>query len=301
MHKTTQKHKQPQQWQQQQCHKFAYWKNNGFACSAHAIFIFVPFTDILVLYTTWNDLFCSCVDDLSTWWQMFNLVFLSQKQRFQFNSRIVGTYFASVMTLNKYWEIIAATPSYIFIYIILLPFKCKVIGLNILTLCSSRFIFSNSSPHSHFTYKAKKLIPQGMWNNYYWQGTLYEDQTMMLWGIRPAHLEIVFGFINNNYCYLKNKCSEKVSLSKDGLKVKPLWTFTDLKTLLKIIECPLCITGFVPFFWLKIQGLFKDFQGHIFHISRTPCTVKSIGIMIVFTCFLLLRVATFLPVAYIFT
>jgi len=172
---------------------------------------------------------------------MFNFVFLSLKQRFQFNSRIVGTYFASVMTLNKYWEIIAATPSYIFIYIILLPFKCKVIGLNILTLCSSRFIFSNSSPHSHFTYKAKKLIPKGMWNsyNYYRQCTLYGDQTMMLWRIHPTRLEIVCGFINN-YCYLKNKCSEKVSLSKDDLKVKPLCTSSDLKTLLKIILLSVC-------------------------------------------------------------
>ena len=43
-------------------------------------------------------------------------------------------------------------------------------------------------------------------------------------------------------CYLKNKCSEKVSLSKDDLKVKPLYTSSDLKTRLKIIiECLLCI------------------------------------------------------------
>ena len=34
-------------------------------------------------------------------------------------------------------------------------------------------------------------------------------------------------------------------------------------------------TGFVSFFGLKIQGLLKDFQGHIFHFSRTPCTAKS--------------------------
>lgn len=49
-----------------------------------------------------------------------------------------------------------------------------------------------------------------------------------------------------------------------------------------------------PFFGLKIQG-------HSFHFSSTPRTAKSIGIMIVFTCFLLLGVATVLPVAYIFT
>ena len=34
-------------------------------------------------------------------------------------------------------------------------------------------------------------------------------------------------------------------------------------------------TGFVRFFGLKIQGLLKDFQGHIFHFSRTPRTAKS--------------------------
>ena len=59
--------------------------------------------------------------------------------------------------------------------------------------------------------------------------------------------------------------------------------------------------SFVPFFGLKIQGLFKDFQRHIFHFSRTPRTAKWIAIMIVCTCVLLLGVATFLPVAYIFT
>ena len=62
-----------------------------------------------------------------------------------------------------------------------------------------------------------------------------------------------------------------------------------------------CITGFVPFFGLKIQGLFKDFQEHIFHFSRTARTAKSIGTMIFITCFLLFGVARFLPVAYIFT
>ena len=59
------------------------------------------------------------------------------------------------------------------------------------------------------------------------------------------------------------------------------------------------VSGFVRFFGLKIQGLFKDFPGHTFHFSRTPRTLKS-GIMIVFTCFLVLGVATFVPVAYIF-
>ena len=63
--------------------------------------------------TTWNDLFCSCVDDVSIWWQMFNFVFLCPKRWFQFNSRIVRTHFSSILTLNN-WKMIAETRSYIF-------------------------------------------------------------------------------------------------------------------------------------------------------------------------------------------
>ena len=102
--------KQPRQRRHQERHKFAYLtiKNNSFARFACAFFIFSHFADILVLSTTWNDLFCSCVDDLSIWWQKFNFVFLSLKGWFQFNSRIVGTHFVSVMTLNNL-KIIAET------------------------------------------------------------------------------------------------------------------------------------------------------------------------------------------------
>ena len=35
------------------------------------------------------------------------------------------------------------------------------------------------------------------------------------------------------------------------------------------------LTGFVPFFEQKLQGLFKDFQGHISHFSRTPFSAKK--------------------------
>mgnify|MGYP007058650676 CR=1 FL=1 len=42
--------------------------------------------DVLVLFTTWNG--CSCVGDVSMWWQMFSFVFLSLRRWFQFNSRI---------------------------------------------------------------------------------------------------------------------------------------------------------------------------------------------------------------------
>ena len=34
-------------------------------------------------------------------------------------------------------------------------------------------------------------------------------------------------------------------------------------------------TQFVPFFEQKLQGLFKDFQGHISHFSRTPFSAKK--------------------------
>ena len=88
-------------------------KNSSFARFARAFFILEHFEDLLVLSTTWNDLFCSCVDDVSIWWQMFNFVFLSLKRLFQFNSRMVRVHFASIMTLNN-WEMIAETRSYIF-------------------------------------------------------------------------------------------------------------------------------------------------------------------------------------------
>ena len=106
---------QPRRRRQQERHKFAYLtvKNNRFARFARAVFTFGHSADVLVLSTTWNDLFCSCEDDVSTRWQMFNFVFLSLKRWFQFNSRKVRTHFATVMTLNN-WEMIAETRSYIF-------------------------------------------------------------------------------------------------------------------------------------------------------------------------------------------
>ena len=57
--------------------------------------------------------FCSCVDDVSIRWQMFNFVFLCPKRWFQFNSRILRTHFSSKMTLNN-WKLIAETQSYFF-------------------------------------------------------------------------------------------------------------------------------------------------------------------------------------------
>ena len=83
-------------------------KKNTFARSARAFL-----AGVLVLSTTWNDQFCICVDDVSTWWQMFNYVLVPLKRWFQFNSRIVRTHFASLRTLNN-WKKIAGTRSYIF-------------------------------------------------------------------------------------------------------------------------------------------------------------------------------------------
>ena len=107
--------KQPRRRRQQTPLKFAYltMKNNTFARFARAFFIFWHFEDVLVLSTTWKYLFCSCVDDVSIWWQMFNFVLLCPKRWFQFNCRIVRKHFSGIMTLNN-WKIIAETRSYIF-------------------------------------------------------------------------------------------------------------------------------------------------------------------------------------------
>ena len=107
--------KQSRRRRQQKAHKFAYltMKNSIFARFARAFFIFWHFEDVLVLSTTWNDLFCSCVDDESIWWQMFNFVFSCPKRWFQFNSSIVTTHFSSIMSLNN-WKMIAETRSHIF-------------------------------------------------------------------------------------------------------------------------------------------------------------------------------------------
>ena len=88
-------------------------KNSIFARFARAFFIFWHFVDVLVLATTWNDLFCSCVDDVSMWWQMFNFVYLCPKRWFQINSRTVRRHFSSIMTFNN-WKMIAEKRSYIF-------------------------------------------------------------------------------------------------------------------------------------------------------------------------------------------
>jgi len=88
-------------------------KNSISARFARAYFIFWHFKQVLVLSTTWNDLFGKCVDDVSMWWQMFNFFLLCPKRWFQFNSLIVRTHFWSIMILNN-WKMMAETRSYVF-------------------------------------------------------------------------------------------------------------------------------------------------------------------------------------------
>ena len=136
--------KQPRRRRQQERHNFAYltMKNSTFARFARAFFIFGHLADVLDLSTTWNDLFCSRPDDVSIWWQVFNFVSLPLKRWFQFNSRIVWTHFASVMTLNNS-EMIAEMRSYIFIWR-----SCcrrRRVCLNSLVRCRRRLLLSQST------------------------------------------------------------------------------------------------------------------------------------------------------------
>ena len=69
------KFEQPRERWHKERHKFAYltMKNNSFARFAQAIFISVHFADVIVLLTKWNDLFCSCGDEVSIRGQMLIL------------------------------------------------------------------------------------------------------------------------------------------------------------------------------------------------------------------------------------
>ena len=106
--------KQPRRRKQQKPHTFAYltMKNSIFARFAPAFLIFWHFEDVLVLSTTGNDLFCSCVDDVSIWWQMFNLPDVPSTGSKLIPGQLEDI-FSSTMTLNN-WKMIAETRSYIF-------------------------------------------------------------------------------------------------------------------------------------------------------------------------------------------
>lgn len=102
------KNKKISQWRQQGL----YWsscltvKNSSFASVAQEFFIYVHFGGVLVLSTTQNDLFCSCVD-------VDKFFFLSPNCWDRFDSRIVRTYSASKMTWNNQ-EVISEKQSWIF-------------------------------------------------------------------------------------------------------------------------------------------------------------------------------------------
>ena len=84
-----------------------------FARYARTFFVLWHLEEVPVLSTTWNDLFCSCVDDVSICWHMFSFVILCPKRWFQINSRTVRRHFSSIMTLNN-WKMIAEKWSFIF-------------------------------------------------------------------------------------------------------------------------------------------------------------------------------------------
>ena len=115
--------KQPRRRWQQERRKFEYltMKNSSFACFAWAFLFFFIFRRRFRFFhnVKWPVLqLCGRREHMMT--NMFNFVFLSLKRWFQFNSRIVGTHFASVMTLNNL-EMIAETQSYIFRW----RFRCR--------------------------------------------------------------------------------------------------------------------------------------------------------------------------------
>ena len=52
---------------------YIWQRKTAFLHALHVHFlIFWHFEDVLVLFMTWNDLFCSCVDDVRWWRKMFN-------------------------------------------------------------------------------------------------------------------------------------------------------------------------------------------------------------------------------------
>ena len=88
--------KQPRLPRQQKPHKFAYLTMKNITLFLHALHVHFS-SYVLVLSTRWNDMFCSCVDNVSMWAyddKCSNVVFLCPKRWFQFNSKIIGTHFS---------------------------------------------------------------------------------------------------------------------------------------------------------------------------------------------------------------
>ena len=94
-------------------------KNFFFARCARAFFIFEHLTDLLVLSTTWNEQFCSWMDDVNNWWQMFNFVFLPLKRwSVSIYCRTVRTHLARVLNNGSTTD----KKKYVVLYI---SFSCK--------------------------------------------------------------------------------------------------------------------------------------------------------------------------------
>ena len=77
--------KQPRRRPQQQRRQSTYltMKNSSFARFARAFFIFGDLPDVLVLSTTWNYLFGSCVNDVNIWRQVFFCRLTSEREEEQ--------------------------------------------------------------------------------------------------------------------------------------------------------------------------------------------------------------------------
>ena len=84
-------------------------KNCGFARFTRDL----CFAAVLVLTTTWNDLFCSCVDNVITLRQLFTFFYLSPNRSHEFTPRKVRAHFTSHKTWNNR-EVIERRWSYIF-------------------------------------------------------------------------------------------------------------------------------------------------------------------------------------------
>ena len=79
-------------------------------------------------------------------------------------------------------------------------------------------------------------------------------------------------FTDSMNCLLSGKSYWETSFI--GCKHKLTTSFAGTEWLTEW-QNDLFITGFVLFFEQKIQELFKDFQGHIPHFSRTPFSAKK--------------------------
>ena len=106
---------QPQRPRRQERQTFTYLTMKNCSCAriARAGFISVHFGPALVLPTTWNHLFCSCVEDVSIRRQIFTFLFSPLSGSYQFNSRIISKHFAIQRTWNNR-GMITETRSFIF-------------------------------------------------------------------------------------------------------------------------------------------------------------------------------------------